>query len=79
MVRRETPEKKKKSNCSAEKNRNTQVEQIHPVPRPPSPVLSFFGKRLQRRHLQVILLGVCEIKVKKKEQGNERKQLYLKQ
>lgn len=30
MVGWETPEKLKKSNCSTEKNRNTQVEQIQP-------------------------------------------------
>lgn len=77
MVWWETREKEKKSSCSAEKNRNTQVEQIHPH----APLLSFFGKRkIAERAFTLILLGVCEIrgeKKKKKKNKEMRERDYI--
>lgn len=66
MVGRETPEKFKKSNCSPEKNRNTQVEQIQPY----SPFLSSCGRR--ERTFTWVLIGVCEIKIKRNKEMRGR-------
>lgn len=47
----------KMSNCSAEKNRNTQVEHTHVSP---NPLLS--KERLQLRTFTLVLLRVCDVK-----------------
>lgn len=77
MVRRETPEKKKSPIVPLRKTGTLKSNKVTPCPPPPLPSSFFLWKRLQRGHLQVILLGVCEIKERKKKNKEMRESNYI--